>query len=426
MWKVIASSRGTPLGLGRAMRRSACRRVAMIAFAGMALLWGSPAWAAGGCPSSNAITNFLIDNNVQASFQISSVSSLNDTATYTVSSIDESSTGGVPGLIEYCVYPIQPPGNPDMAVADYSDVNGTWDAVFGSIQGYFSFKRYDGNPSNVPFDGSQNVVIGTATWCQPVAGSCTVQAPGTQTILLHVNDPTVCSSLYNDGSSTCFVYPGLENGPPIIGLCNGATVCKDVEIDQAITDTPLTVPGNTLLNLHYTYTIVNQNTVASGINMLFIPPTPKTSDINSGGGKDAFGCEQVVDTLGTPGAWKNPVPNYQNTGFTLNPLLKTGTCSQYYFNVQAPSSGPITLAPGQSITFVIDMVTGRNPAHKQEYTECGIHLLNSGFTAKWFQYTGALTSAILKNPGTLHSASTNVNPIYVNVVTGGTLNCPSS
>ena len=60
------------------------------------------------------------------------------------------------------------------------------------------------------------------------------------------------------------------------------------------------------------------------------------------------------------------------------------------------------------------MITRVNKGGNQEYTSCGLHLLNSGFTVKWIQSDDNL----------LHSFSTNITPIYVTVVSGGNLVCP--
>jgi hypothetical protein len=183
-------------------------------------------------------------------------------------------------------------------------------------------------------------------------------------------------------------------------------------IDEAIDDVSSTVPGNTLLHIHYTYVIVNQAT--NTFNMIFRPPTLKTLDINSGGGKDYFGCEQTPDSSGTPGAWAD-YPNYLGflPGWDLN--LKAGSgkgCPQSRFFLTAKPN-TITLTPGQSISFNVDMVTRSNKGKNQEYTSCGSHVLNSGFTVKWFQ----------SNDSLLHSFSTHLTPITVNVVSGGKLVC---
>lgn len=349
-------------------------------------------YAPANCPSINAIGNFLTSSLVGASF-----TSDGTTVTYVFDSwVDTSPTGGVPGLIEYCVYPSQPPGNPTSATSATAFVTD-----FGAIQGFFGFVRSGGDPTNIPLDGTNPITMGTATW--PLG-----TAPVTQTIVLHINDEAECSALYGAGTSSCFVLPTREHPPP--PTCNGDPACKQVTIDEAITTTPLTVPGGVLLHIHYLYVIINQPT--NTFNMIFNPPAASTKDINTGGGKDYFGCEQQPDPLGAPGAW-GTYPNYQGTGFTLNFVAGTGGgCPQSRFFLTAPGPGPITLAPGQSITFTIDMVTRINKGKNQEYTSCGLHVLNSGFTVKWIQ----------SDDGLLHSFATNP-PISVNVV--GLPACPT-
>lgn len=364
----------------------------------VALALVAPAWpqGGGGCPGINAILNFKPSSLVGAEFTLSGT-----TATYFFDSwVNTSPSNGVPGLIEYCVYPNQPPGNPDGgAVATATGANtDPFKAVFKDIQGYFAFTRGDGDPSNIPLDGRTNYQMGTATWASG--------APAVQTILLHINDPVECGALYGTGSGTCFVYPTSGGGPPEEKLCNGDPACKEVVITEACTGTPLTVPAFSLLHIHYTYVIVNQPT--NTFNMIFNPPTPKTQDINSGGGKDYFGCEQIPDTSGAPGH-AGTIGNYQNTGFNLNMDISPGqSCVQSRFFLTAPSQ--IILTPDHYVTFTIDMVTRVNKGGKQEYTSLGSHFLNSGFTIKWFQSNDTL----------MHSYTTNP-PIVVNAVAS----CPA-
>lgn len=375
-----------------------------------------PAGAAS-CPSINAIGNFKTDNDVSASFSLDANHGI---ATYLFTSTAATVTDGVPGLITYCVYPNQPPGNPSSAAVDtgangaVGDNGQAFTTSFGSIQGFFAFTRADGNPSNIGFDGSTRT-MGTATWpdaagCDPTLGPCGT-APAVQTILLHINDPAACDALYGGNPGTCFVLPGGTPPPPPPG-CNGNPACKSVVIDEADVNDPLTVPGNTLLHIHYTYVIVNQPT--NTFNMIFRPPTPSTKDINTGGGKDYFGCEQKPDPAGTPGAWGD-YPNYLGflPGWDFNFKAGSGSgCPQSRFFLTAKPN-TIILTPGQSISFNVDMVTRVNKGGNQEFTSCGLHLLNSGFTVKWFQ----------SNDSLLHSFSTHVTPIYVNVVSGGKLVC---
>jgi hypothetical protein len=95
----------------------------------------------------------------------------------------------------------------------------------------------------------------------------------------------------------------------------------------------------------------------------------------------------------------------------LNFTAGTGTCNQSRFTLVAPST--ITLQAGDSKTFTIDMVTRQNKGGKQEYTSAGPHLLNSGFTVKWFQSGPSPACPAWVNPNTLCSYSTGVTPLYV-------------
>jgi hypothetical protein len=364
---------------------------------------GAFAAGGGGCPNIKAIGNFKPSGLVGASF-----SSAGDTSTYFFDSVVDRSpiTDGVPGLISYCVYPSQPPANPDSADANAVGANADpFDVNFGSAQGFFSFTRGGGNPSNIPLDGTTNIQIGTAKWCKPdpITSACTVFPPTAQDIVLHINDAAECDLLYGGDPGTCFVLPNGEEPPPR-GGCPGSTVaCKSVIIDEAITSLPLTVPVKTKLHLHYTYLINN----TTGEDMQFYIPGSKTKDINAGGGKDYFGCEQQPYQLGEPGALGS-YPNDQFTGLKLDFKAGSGVCDQSrFFLTNAGANNPYVLAPGGSIAFTVEMVTRTNKGGKLEYTSCGSHLLNSGFTVKWFAPS---------DYPLLHSFSTNITPLFVNVV----------
>ena len=167
------------------------------ALGALALAAPLSASAAGACPSSNAIGNFKTDTSLFASIEVDS-----DTASYFFTSADEGSVRGVPGLIAYCVYAPQPPGNPDGIEPLY--LSGDWLGAMKPNQGYFAFVRPQGDPTNAPFDGF-NYLMGTATW--------TDGAPDDGTrILLHINDPVECASLYGGNPGTCFVF--ASNGSP--------------------------------------------------------------------------------------------------------------------------------------------------------------------------------------------------------------------
>jgi len=375
------------------------RRTAAIALGAVALLWGVPAWAGDQCLSLTAVNQRLQNNTLATDPNVGAGSTtLLDTITYTFFSTFEAQTSaGVPGLMDYCVYPDPAAGNPGIIVPDSVGAVGAdgeaWDGA-SDAQGHFAFFRPHGDPSNIPFDegqaqdGGTDITIGTATWV--------LAPPVTQIIVLHINDPLECSALYSDGSSTCYVLPGLTHGGPNPQPqlpCDGESACKQVSVSPTLSDDPLVVPEFNELFLTYTYFIVNQAT--NNFDMIFSPATAKTNDVNSGGGKDYFGCEQQPNpALNDPGQLTtNPqnFPNYQNTGFTMNfqlgSLNKNGTgCTQSRFYMQVPQGGQtVVLHPGNYITFTVDMVTRQLGNLKYEYTSAGCHFLNSGFTVKWFQ-----------------------------------------
>jgi hypothetical protein len=396
----------------------------------LALGLTSPAFAgaspfppsAGACPAVQAIGNFATSNVVGASFSITS----GDVVTYTLdtanrSPVDTNKDGypDTPGVIAYCVYPKQPPGNPTAATAIATGADGSlFEVATRPVQGYFAYTRSDGNPSNIPLDGTLGITVGTATW--PLG-----TAPNDQDILIHINDAAECADLYPDEKpETCFVRPiSIAPSPPI--ACPGNTpACKQVEITDAdgnLID-PSAVPAFTPLNLTYTYVI--QNPFPDP--MQFIIPTAKTKDINSGGGKDYYGCEQIPDPNGSlggvntaPGA-TTLFPNWLTgpNGGTFQLKWKSGGglgCSQSSFFLTAdrgddgnttPGVGVVNLNPGQSMTFTIDMNLRVNQGGNQEFTRCGEHILNSGFTIKWFFPGDPL----------MHDFSTNTSPLIVNVV----------
>jgi hypothetical protein len=281
------------------------KRAAIPAVGLLTLAAASPAFAASdNCPDVNAITNFKQSALVSADFSYTTdASSGNTTFTYTFAGLDPiaPSSGGIPGLITYCVFPnngFLPTG---VIVPQAVGANGTpFDAKIAA-KGSFSYTRGDGDPSNVPFDGN-TYTMGTATWngnCitdntqVPPVTVCTPPATDNPTIVLHINDAGECQNLYGGTSSTCWAYPSRTIPPPP-SACNGNVACKSADIAEATGEVdgsgyPI-VPMFTQLHIKYTYLIVNQP--GSGITMSFNPPTNKTQDINSGGGKDYFGCEQ--------------------------------------------------------------------------------------------------------------------------------------
>jgi hypothetical protein len=165
----------------------------LVAIAGAA----GPAAAAtsNGCPASKTLAGLPTASNVAANFTNTSTT----TSTYTFSSVSETSTSlGVPGLIKYCVYPGTP--LPNTISPQAHGANGAaWVSAKGSNN--FAFVRPGGDKTNIPLDGKTGVLIGTATW--------NAGAPTSQTIILHINDPTVCQRLFPGSTTgTCFVKPG--------------------------------------------------------------------------------------------------------------------------------------------------------------------------------------------------------------------------
>jgi hypothetical protein len=169
----------------------------------VALFGGAPASAdENGCPTSNSIGNRLPSDLVGASFTTAA-----NTATYKFDSLVDREvdvvSDGIPGLIEYCVYPgPQPDGG--VTTSAIGANGGAWSDPPGFDN--FSFNRPDGNPSNVPLDGTTGITMGTATWTGGV--------PQNQVIVLHINDADECDALYDEGSETCFVLPKGAPPPP--------------------------------------------------------------------------------------------------------------------------------------------------------------------------------------------------------------------
>jgi hypothetical protein len=175
--------------------------LATLALTSVSLVMAGPASAdtSNDCPATQSAV-VGIDNNVTASSSTSG-----DTVTYTFGSVNAHGNGGQPGLIEYCVYASPLASSQTTA----SDLPLGW-APSGDGSHYFGWQRPNGDPTNIPFDGN-TYTMGTATWSGP---------PPTQTIVLHVYDPSVCAV---NSSNTCYVYPGTIRPPQAQAL----TVSKD-------------------------------------------------------------------------------------------------------------------------------------------------------------------------------------------------------
>lgn len=149
----------------------------------------------GPCPNSATLDQFMNAENV--GYAISTSGSATTYSFYSM--VDEKPERGVPGLIAYCVYPSS--GLESVHVDAFGDDGSPW--IWKTGQDNFAFIRPRGNKSNIPLDGTGPTRMGTATWKG--------LAPTDQRVLLHINDPGVCASLYPDKPSTCFVIPNLES-----------------------------------------------------------------------------------------------------------------------------------------------------------------------------------------------------------------------
>ena len=197
------------------MRFSAFRRglglATATAFAIVGLGVAAPASAASNaCPGSNSLDNFVLDSNVSAWFTSTTVGSTT-TFTYKFASIvSESPVNGVPGLVAYCVYTNPAPGSVTVNVPLLGADGEQW--VESGKSKAFAFVRPSGAKSNIPLDGVIST-MGTAAFTTP---------DPTQTILVHIDDPAVCSALYGTALTTCFVKP--VNVDLDLPVCNaGAT-----------------------------------------------------------------------------------------------------------------------------------------------------------------------------------------------------------
>ena len=152
-----------------------------------------------GCPA-NKLGSIPTATNVAADFSNSGT-----TSTYKFYSLtNQNPVNGVPGLIKYCVYPT-PTSQPTTIAPTATGANGaTWISSKGSNN--FAFVRPGGDKTNIPLGGNITT-MGTAAWST---------VPGSQDIVLHINDPATCASLYGSGTSlTCFVKPSTPSTGPI-------------------------------------------------------------------------------------------------------------------------------------------------------------------------------------------------------------------
>jgi hypothetical protein len=244
----------------------------VISIAAFAAIGSAPAVAAeNNCPRA-VPTGWPSDEKLEASYSISG-----ETATYMFGSEDESPSGGVPGLIAYCVYPGSAPDSVEVAPG-LTGANGEeWVDPPGFDN--FSFKRPDGNPSNIPFDGTKGITMGSAAWS---AGP-----PEDQTIVLHINDESECSVIYGGNRETCFVQPssGQQHGHLAEDLKAEKTATPSFErklkwnIEKSVDKTRVEQIGGTAT---FNYTVTVTHTSSDGgwkVEGLIKVSNPNSADV---------------------------------------------------------------------------------------------------------------------------------------------------
>lgn len=205
-----------------------------------------PAFAS--CPATENVDNFHQSDLVGTQTQQSG-----NTFTYYFDSfVDRNPANGVPGLIEYCIYPT-PFTAPDSVTSVALGANGqTWQNASGPNS--ISFQRPQGNPSNIPLDGTQNIQMGTATWSN---------APQDQKILLHINDAAECNRLYGDNPGTCFVQPGKSIRAKDLSVSKTATPSYvrtyDWDVEKNVDKTRIDMPEGDTATFNYVVDVTHDN-----------------------------------------------------------------------------------------------------------------------------------------------------------------------
>ncbi|MGN6202861.1 MAG: hypothetical protein ACTHNY_10730, partial [Solirubrobacterales bacterium] len=234
----------------------------LVALAALVLMLAPAANAAEsgeGCPNGNPSSR-PESNKVAASLKSSGL-----TTTYEFSSVNAKGSGGIPGLIEYCVY--YPEGeDPTVKVNETpgTGAQGFDGTFFQDPPTYeaFGFQRGGGNPTNIPFDGTTRT-MGTATWPKTL--------PANQIIVLHINDEAECKRL-GLNSETCFVSPGTieeEEEPPADNLTATKTAIPALqrqyewEIEKNVDQTKAEISGGKAA-FNYTVTVTQTGSSDSG------------------------------------------------------------------------------------------------------------------------------------------------------------------
>jgi uncharacterized repeat protein (TIGR01451 family) len=285
----------------------------------VAALVGSTAAVASGtnCPSLNGR---LTSSDVA----VSRVDDGSGGATYSILTPSKSPSGGEPGLIEYCVFT----SAPDTVTPSYAGWTG------GTNGSGFSFQRPDGQPSNLPFDGS-TVEVGKATWSGGV--------PAEQTILLHIDDPAECGVLYGGSPQTCWVFPGTPTETDPSATHVSTQILREVEGGGTPVGGDTHVAQGSTVHDTATVTADDQSAPQGSVEFLFFP----NGDCSVETGNAAGSAEVGEGGLATPSSSEGPLGagSYSFQAFFHSSdhgmwLDSTGPCEP--LTVDSPEPPPTT------------------------------------------------------------------------------------
>jgi hypothetical protein len=274
-------------------------------------------------------------NKVPDPYVTASYTTSGNTATYTIASASGSSAGGVPGLIEYCVFtsPL-----PTSEAASYPN----WTTAADSGAGFFDFERTGGDPNNIPLDGSAHTV-GTATWSTSV--------PTAQTIYLHINDPNECAALYGAGTLTCFVLPGTAQDLTVKKTATPSfTRTYTWGISKSVDKTQANIASGGSATFNYTVGVTHDNGTdghwqVSGKITVSNPNSFGVSGVNVGDTIDNGGtCSVTGGNNQTIAANSSSNFDYSCT-FTSNPGSGTNTATASWPSFGSPDASASGTAP---------------------------------------------------------------------------------
>jgi hypothetical protein len=371
--------------------------------------------ASNGCPASKTVGTLPTASNVAAGF---SNDTTTKTTTYTFSSLmNEHPVGGVPGLMKYCVYP-SPSALPASHTVAAKGADGTlW--VYGTGSNNFAFVRPGGDKTNIPLDGTTGITMGTATWSA---------LPASQTIILHINDPTVCASLYGAGTSaTCFVKPSplpppgpvcdkgdttvAYNAMPfdVVNCLNPGVGFEANQWNEFGDSVTLSGSGRTLNSLIVDFqsfacvtgTWDNQggnNLCGGGTTAGVSPGTftwPITANIYAAG-TDGLPTGSPLATMTVP----EQIPFRPNADSTNCPLTPTK-----WFNPLAPGGGACQNSMATKLTFDFSGQNVALPADGKVVWTVAFNTSTSGYSPQ-----GAQTPACTLPPATATTTACPLNP----------------